>query len=280
MTTPAQYCRQIVRRSGSNFALAFRSLNKPQVRGMHAIYAFCRVVDDIVDGDLALDDKKYHLAYWREQIGALDRETFDDPLAHELAWAVQHFGVSATYLRELIDGVAADLHPKTYPNFSSLLEYCYGVAGTVGLMCLPIFGVQETPDTREAALSLAYAFQLTNILRDLHSDAKAGRVYLPQDDLHYFGIDRKQLVSPLSDEAKVQLQQLIVYEAHRAEEYYTEAWRRFAPHDQQMKPAAIMSAGYHTILQKIERRPSDVLCGRVSLSPWEKLSLVCQAWIR
>lgn len=281
MTSPETYCRQIVQRAGSNFALAFGLLPRPQRRAMRAVYAFARVVDDIVDGELARADQDAHLAMWRGEVARIGRQGSDHPLTLELIWAQHNWHINPKYLRELIDGVAVDLEPVHITDAAALRRYCYGVAGTVGLLCLPIFGVGEDARTRAGALALANAFQITNMLRDLRADAQLGRVYLPADDLAYFGIRPDDLQQPITSASRRErFRELVCYEIARAETCYIQAWATFTDAEQRlMKPALVMSASYRQLLRKIRHDPQRVLRERVRLSMREKMMILARALV-
>lgn len=269
---------RITGRARSNFTPAFRFLDREQRRAMTAVYAFCRVVDDIVDGNLAPDIKREQLRGWRERLATgvrLKSDTCEGlpPLMHELAWAMTTFGIPSRYLEELIDGVARDIEARPIQTYTELLQYCYGVAGTVGLICLAIFRIEETPKTRSAALALANAFQITNILRDILEDIAAGRCYLPREDLDRFGVTFEQL---RAGEPTAQLGLLIAFEAEHAERFFNDAWADFSPDDKRLRCARMMSSYYHTLLRQIWRDPLRVLHGRVRVPWWTKIKLICR----
>lgn len=276
MQASERYCRQIVRASGSTFAVAFRSLDAQQRRGLHAWYAFCRVVDDIVDGPGTREERAAQLQFWREQLAYLENDEVPHPLTDELRWLQRHFAVPTPYLHELIDGVARDLDPRPIADEADLLQYCYGVAGTVGLGCLHIFRVEVTPEVRAAGIALANAFQLTNILRDLRADLAAGRSYLPANDLADFQVDVARLQAPqLSSVVAARLRDLIVFEAERAVCWYRQAWQGFPAADwPRLRPALLMSDYYSTILQQIRRHPLRVWRERVGVPFRKKLWLL------
>lgn len=272
MDTPIKHCASIVRRAGSNFAPAFRYLDPAQRRGMQAVYAFCRVVDDIVDAPGDAATKQDRLAHWRGEIAACETGRSRDVLTQELGWAVRQFGIPCRYIAELIDGVARDVTRPPIATADDLLAYCYGVAGTVGLISLRIFRLEETPEARAAALALANAFQLTNILRDLHEDAAMGRCYLPQEDLIRFGVVADDLTNR---GGTAQVARLIAFEGERAERFFAAAWHGFngATADQ-LRPARVMSAFYYALLRRIRRDPLRVLRERVRVPWWQKLQLL------
>ncbi|MBI2345294.1 MAG: squalene/phytoene synthase family protein, partial [Deltaproteobacteria bacterium] len=266
------YCARIVRRSRSNFRAAFRFLAPDQRRALAAVYAFSRQVDDLADGGLAEGDKREQLAFWQGQVAHPNGGTALHPVTRELHWAMRQFGILPRYFEELLEGVARDIAPEPFQTMQALLTYCYGVAGTVGLICLRIFGVEETPDARGAAIALGNALQLTNILRDLVTDARAGRVYLPQEDLRRFGVTAAQLSMA---ETASGLEALIAFEGERAEGFFAQAWPHIA-RDRRLRPARIMAAYYYELLRRIRRDPTRILRGRVSVPWWRKIKLCLQ----
>lgn len=272
METSTRYCAHILKKAGSNFRHAFRFLNPPQRRAMTAVYAFCRVIDDIVDGPSSSTEKSGGLAFWRQEMARVEAGGATEPLTQELHWAVHAFDIPTKYLRELIDGCARDIDFAPLQTLGDLERYCYGVAGTVGLMCCRIFGVTETPTVRSAAIALGNAFQLTNVLRDLAADAKIGRIYLPAEDLIRFGVPAEHL--GLGKESP-QLAQLIAFEVRRAEEYFQSAWAQFGEDvEGKLRPAQTMSVCYYALLSQIRKNPLRVMRTRVRLSWWKKLRLL------
>lgn len=272
-TAAAQHCRRIVRQSGSNFRHAFRFLNPDQRRAMTAVYAFCRVIDDIVDdGAHPPQEKGVQLGRWRKRVAQCADAVPTELLMHELAWAMRTYGIPARYLQELIDGVARDLDPRPVATVQDLLHYCYGVAGTVGLMCLRIFGVEETAEARAAAVALGNALQLTNMLRDLADDVRNGRNYLPREDLARFGVTDAQLTAGTPSP---QVDRLIAFEIERAEGFFRQAWEQFAKDDAgRLRAARMMSACYYELLRRMRRHPQRIFRGRVRIPWWRKLRLL------
>lgn len=274
MQTSEIYCRNIVRSSGSTFALAFRTLNADQIRAMRAVYAFCRIIDDIVDSQTTeAATKRTELDVWRARIGSMKSHVIDHPLIEELDWTIRHFGVNTQYMEELIDGCARDINPVACVDHQATLRYCYGVAGTVGLMCLPIFGVPESREMYDAAISLSRAFQLTNMIRDVRADVLMGRVYLPLADWRRFRLEPSVLLQDnLEYEDEERIKQFIQSEVLRARQYYTEAWEGFArAPENSMAAAKLMSKCYEHILNKIAANPLRVVHGKVGLNLFEKI---------
>lgn len=274
----AAHCTQIVERAHSNFALAFRSLSAERQRAMRALYAFCRVIDDIADEPGAAAAKRARLIQWHTWID--DLPAAPDLVAQELAWAQRTYVLPLRPMHELIDGVAFDVDGRTPQTWDELEQYCYGVAGTVGLLCLPIFGVDVTSERVAGAVALGLAFQLTNIARDVASDARGGRCYLPAHWLAAHGLTAAMISAAAGGDAAAQRRVTPALRefAARAEAAYRAAWRAFPIADTpQMEPARIMSFCYYRILLQILRRPLVIFLRRVSV-PWTaKIRLLLRA---
>ena len=151
------------------------------------MYAFCRIVDDAVDLGRDRDEQQRALQQWREEIARVYDGAPEHPAGERLQDAVRTFPIPREALLDVIAGVEMDLERSTYETFEDLYPYCYRVASAVGLCCIEIFGYGD-PRAREYAMNLGIALQLTNILRDVQADARAGRVYVPQEDLKRFGV--------------------------------------------------------------------------------------------
>jgi phytoene synthase len=172
------YCRSLTQRSKSNFYYSFLFLPQDRRDAMYCIYAFCREVDSVVDDAPAGSDPAERLRMWRTELTAAYEGTPTHPVTISLATHVRRLGIPKDLFEELIAGVEMDLSRSRYETFDELCLYCYRVASVVGLICLFVFGVRAEV-ARDYAAQLGMAFQLTNILRDLGTDADRGRVYLP-----------------------------------------------------------------------------------------------------
>jgi phytoene synthase len=189
-------CEALTRTHSRTFFLASGLLPAEKRRAIRALYAFCRISDDLVDRSDR--DAAAELELWRAQT-VYPQARAQNPLA--LAWnhARQRFQIPWLYAEQLIGGVAKDLQQSRYQTFSDLAEYCYGVACTVGLMSMHIIGFAG-PEAIPYAIRLGVALQLTNILRDVGEDWRAGRLYLPQDELQAFHIDEDRIAWGAVDE--------------------------------------------------------------------------------
>lgn len=274
----SRYTERIVKESGSTFAWSFGSLSRAQRRGMTALYAFCRVVDDVVDESWEPLIKEKQLFFWRNQIQIAADGSSRHPLTIELGYLINQFGVTTDELNTLLDGVAADCQPVTPRTRADLEHYCFGVASIVGLMCLRIFGVPHTEKTRHAATQLGYAFQCTNILRDVTTDAANGRCYFPSQELAEFNLTPATLLDPAHQvDAVAFLKQQITI----TNTYFKTAWAGFDTSESpKLYPARIMSAYYEAILKKISKDPVVVLKAPVKLGLVHKFSLLCLAGLK
>jgi squalene synthase HpnC/squalene synthase HpnD len=263
-------CHRVARRAGSSFYASFFLLPRQKRDALAALYAFMRLADDVSDepGDLAA--KQRGLARWRAQLDAAltSDGAAPHPVLPALADTVRRCGIPPRYLHDLISGVEMDLTVSSYATFERLREYCYRVAGTVGLACAHVFGFSE-PRALDLAEKLGLAFQLTNILRDVPADFAIGRVYLPEEDLARFGISRADLGSGW---LTLPLRELLRFEAGRAWQFYEEGAQLLGLVDPESRPALwTLVRTYSAVLACIESRGYDVFSSRVRLSAAEKM---------
>jgi phytoene synthase len=254
-------CEALTRRAAGNFYYGIRLLPPPKRRAMCAVYAFARRVDDIGDGEQPIERRRELLAAIRAELGEAD----GSPMRLALADAESRFALPRDALEDLIDGVQMDLEGTRYRSFEDLVVYCRRVAGTVGRLCVAIFGSSEPALADRLADDLGVAMQLTNILRDIREDAERGRIYLPAEDLERFAC-RQPLSAPAADFAA-----LIGFEATRAGEWFGRGLGLLELIDPRSGSCvAAMTGIYRRILERLERDPLAVRSGRVSLPTWEK----------
>ncbi len=267
-------CNRIARAARSSFYLAFFGLRKEKRNAICALYAFMRLVDNVSDDPGNLDAKRQGLARWRAMLDeAVAGRTSSHAILPALADTIARFEIPTRYFHDLILGAEMDLTVTTYATFDRLSEYCYRVAGTVGLTCLHVFGFKN-PKAPDLAERLGLAFQLTNIIRDVGSDYAMGRIYLPQEDLDRFAVRAEELRGPVTEK----LQQLLEFEADRAWQMYREG----APLVAQVNPDSratlwALVRTYSSLLARIEERGFDVFGPRVSLSNAEKIQYLLTA---
>lgn len=270
-----QFVSRLTRKSRSNFFYAFLCLPRAQREAIYACYAFCRIVDDAVDLGQDRAAQRAELRRWRDEIARVYEGQPEHPAGQRLQVAVRQFPIPRVALEEIIAGVEMDMDHPTYETFEALYPYCYRVASAVGLCCIEIFGYTD-PRAREYAVNLGVALQLTNILRDVHADARIGRVYLPQSDLRRFGVTAEDLAQ---GRYTPQFVELMTFEAGRAREYYERAWAALPPGDaRSLFAAEIMGRTYFALLRAIEARRFDVFNGRVSLPAHRRVGIALRCW--
>jgi phytoene synthase len=247
---------------------------------MYTVYAFCREVDSAVDEAPAGSDPAPVLAQWRAELAAAYKGTPSTPVAISLAEHVKRLEIPQSYFEEIILGVEMDLISRRYATFEDLYPYCYRVASVVGLICLKVFGTQSSLAI-DYAVNLGVAFQLTNILRDLGTDAAQGRIYLPQEDLARFQYGEQDL---LERRYSPQFTELMTFECQRARRFYDNARQAIASmpvHDRRsLTVAEIMRGVYARILERIEKSGYRVLDHRVSLPASRRLAIAGGVWLR
>lgn len=270
------------------FYLGTQLLPEASREAIWAIYVWCRRTDEIVDAPRDTNDEMLSdLGIWEMRLENLWKygeveDVFDLCLLDVL---VKYPTLPITPFVDMIRGMLMDvpgLGQERYESFEDLHLYCYRVAGTVGLMSLPIFGCAPDYDeiiAKEPALSLGVAFQLTNILRDIGEDAVTrGRVYLPREDLERFGVTEEQLFEQRVDENYVDMMK---FQIARARMYYERARRGvFMLAAESRLPVQSSLDAYGKILDKIEENGYDSLTMRAYVDKWEKLSILPFSWYR
>jgi squalene synthase HpnC len=284
-------CHQIARTAHSNFYYAFYLLPKPKRDGLAALYAFMRLVDDVADLGDDLQAAQQGLAKWRAAFDEAltgSSQFFDGtaaiplerPLYGErevlpaLVDTMRRYNMPARYLHDLISGAEMDLTVKSYPTFDRLREYCYRVAGTVGLTCTHVFGYHD-PRALDLAEKLGLAFQLTNIIRDVHEDAALGRVYIPDEDLARYGVAPQDFSS---SEATLGVREVLRFEADRAWRIFEECTDLFDLVDADSRSALwLLVHTYSALLARLESVDFAVFGERVRLSKAEKMIFIARA---
>jgi phytoene synthase len=264
-----QACEEITRAHALNFFYGIRLLPPDKRRAMCAVYAFARRVDDVGDGELPREQKLALLGGERAGLAWNGGPPPADPVLVALRDSHERFGLPLDALGDLIDGVEADVRETVYDSFDELVGYCRQVAGSIGRLSLAIFGSSDPGAAAPLADDLGVAMQLTNILRDVVEDFERGRVYLPRDDFARFHLPPDPTSAPAGA-----LSELIRFEAARDREWFDRGLQLLPMLDPRSAACvAAMTGIYRRILDRIERSPSDVLRGRISLPPWEK------AWV-
>jgi squalene synthase HpnC/squalene synthase HpnD len=283
LITSYDSCLQIAKASHSNFYYAFFLLPKSRRDGIVALYAFMRLIDDVADEGEDVVIKQRGLARWR---AALDAAVTGSPLpptatpqgAAEVLPALvdtmRRYKMPARYLHDLISGAEMDLTVREYPTFDRLREYCYRVAGTVGLTCTHVFGFTDQR-ALDLAEKLGLAFQLTNIIRDVHDDYALGRVYIPQEDLERYNVSHEDFSRR---EATLGVRELLRFEADRAWQNYKEGAELLSLIDPESRGTLwLLTHTYSALLARIESLDFGVFGERVRLSRAEKMLFIAQA---
>ncbi|MDG2388481.1 MAG: phytoene/squalene synthase family protein [Planctomycetaceae bacterium] len=273
-----QYCQQLAKQTGKNFYYSFLTLPAEMRRDMCVLYAFMRITDDIGDDEsIDLTQRRQNLKSWKHSLEAtLSGKTAEHLIFPALLDIIQRRQIPVEYLYDVIEGVSQDLEPHRFETCGELEQYCYHVAGAVGLCCIHIWGFKGD-DVREPAVACGAAFQLTNILRDIAEDADRSRVYLPQQDLQQFGYTEDDLLHRVNDD---RFRALMQFEVARARQYYEQAEELFASLSKEGQPILrAMIRIYGGLLNKIEARNYDVYSSRVSLSKLKKWSIVARSFV-
>ena len=259
-----------VRSAGTSFYRGMHVLPPDRRHAMYAIYAFCRMVDDVADEPGEFATKLPQLAAWRERVADLYRGKSDGPVTRILVAAVQRFNLRAEDFIAVIDGMQMDCETIIVaPDLATLDLYCDRVAAAVGRLSVRVFG-DASPAADRVAYSLGRALQLTNILRDLKEDADRGRLYLPHEWLDEAGVPH----DPIAALGSAGLPHVCARVAGLAHDHFraaSDAMRECDP--KAMKPARMMGATYAAILSRLERSGWSKPHERVSLPKWQKLWL-------
>jgi phytoene synthase len=275
-----QQSQTITRKSASNLAAAFIVLPKERRDAMAALYAFCREVDDVADDEsVPTEKRRAGLAAWRADIRkACDGGSPEFVVNRELQPIIAQYHLPFAHFDELIRGVEMDLDIKRYQTYDELEQYCYRVASVVGLLSIEIFGYQD-PACREYAVYLGKALQLTNILRDVRTDAERGRIYLPLCELKNCGVEPEEILKGAWSERFEQAAENV---AAQARKFYSLARKTLPAGDRRsMVAAELMGFVYWNLLRKVERSHFQVFGPRPPrLGKGQKMLLVFRSWLQ
>jgi phytoene synthase len=255
--------RHFTNARATNFYYSFIFLPPEKRRAIEAVYHFARRGDDITDGNLTAQEAARAIADYRAALDECFQGRGPTPELDALAESVARFKIPRQPFEDLILGLEMDLAGKQYDTFEELELYCYRVASTIGLISIEIFGYQN-PSAREYAENLGKALQLVNIMRDVESDARRGRIYLPKQDLERFGLRPGEILEGRISDPFIELMQC---EGDRAQEFFRRARKALAPEDcRAMLAAEIMGAIYWRLLGRIRARRYNVFGERVRIS--------------
>lgn len=259
-------CERLTRKAAANFYYGIRLLPPGKRRAMSAVYAYARRVDDIGDGNLPADRKLAELRAMRTSLAQGDS---DDAVMVALKDARARFPLPEKAFTDLLDGVEMDVTGTRFETFDELVVYSRAVAGSIGRLCLGIFGASDMSRAMPLADDLGVAMQITNVVRDVREDYERGRVYLPAEDLRRFGCaENLEASTPEACAA------LIRFETGRGREWFERGLGLLPLIDARSRACVRAMTGiYRRILSQIERDPQQIMSRRVSLPAWEK------AWV-
>lgn len=270
-----KHSEKITAKHSKSFSFASGLLPEEKRSAVRALYAFCRTVDDIVD-ESTDDEREALLDYWRDVI---EYGSFLDDDLVAAAWTdtLARYHIPRHYALQLIDGVGRDLTQSRYQTFEELATYCYGVASTVGLMSMYIVGFKSN-EAVPYAIKLGVALQMTNILRDVGEDFRNGRLYLPREELAFYGIREQDIAEGRMTE---NWRQFMKFQIERTHQLYEESWVgvKMLEAEGQLAIGAA-SIFYRGILDEIEKNDYDIFTKRASLSAMGKMSKVPALWIK
>jgi 15-cis-phytoene synthase len=270
-----KHAERVTVEHSKSFHFASGLLPEEKRSAVRALYAFCRIVDDIVD-ESTDDERESKLDYWR---GMIEHGSFLDDDLVAAAWAdtLTRYHIPRHYALQLIDGVNRDLTQSRYQTFEELATYCYGVASTVGLMSMYIVGFKSS-DAVPYAIKLGVALQMTNILRDIGEDFRNGRLYLPREELVFYGIREQDIAEGrITDNWR----QFMKFQIERTRQIYAESWAgvKMLEREGQLAIGAA-SVFYQGILDDIEKHDYDVFTRRANLSAFEKAIRIPSLWLK
>lgn len=263
--------RRIVEGANTSFYWAMRLLPADRRDAMFAVYAFCREVDDIADGDLAADEKRKGLDKWRAEIARIYEGEPETPVGKALGAATKAYGLDRGAMEAVVDGVEMDATGEALaPDMDTLITYCNRVASAVGLLSIKIFG-DDSDEARRGAVSLGHAMQLANILRDVADDAAQGRLYLPRELLEDYGIDSTDPAEVIDNPAVAAVCEDM---AEVAANRFAAAREAFAKCDRKaLRPAFAMMDVYELLLKRMQSR------GWTRLDKHPRIGLLARLWI-
>jgi 15-cis-phytoene synthase len=270
------HCAEIARRSGSSFLAAFWMFPRAERRALHAIYAFCRLVDDIADDPALRGDRAMLLERWHEELVDAYRGKARHPVGIALGDAVHRFHLPEDCFLDLLAGIEIDLRGAEIETFAELEHYCYCVASTIGLLVCGVRGLRGA-SVRDYAVNLGIAVQLTNVLRDVGEDATAGRIYLAREDRDACGVTAESLRAHVEGEP---LARLLALYAARARARYAQAQRALPPElRRRLRPAQAMGAIYRELLDALEQRGFPQRGPALRLSKSRRVAIAAREWL-
>ncbi len=264
----------------SNFRFAFYALKKEQRIAISSIYAFCNYIDNIIDNadnsnPQLIFEKQNRLDWWQNVLADIYNHKNDDRIA-PFARIIYNYQIPQEYFISLITGIGKDLIKHTYKTINELLEYCYGVASVVGLICLHIFG-DTSENAKQYAINLGYALQLTNIIRDMRFDSERNYIYIPHEDFERFNYKTSDLKKSVYNDNFINLMK---FQYNRAIKYYEIANNFLSKCDKKkLISAEIMEQIYFELLKKIHKSNYDIFSKKIRISDTKKLTIAVRKYL-
>lgn len=276
-----EICRRLHQAHGRTYYLATQFLPRDRRRHVHALYAFARYADDLVDHaaiTLSPEQRRTALEAWAgEFFASLDTGLTADPVLRATIATVREMQVRRDDLEAFLRSMAMDFEVTRYATFDELSEYVHGSAAVIGSMMLPVLGA-TSERARRPAMDLGVAFQLTNFLRDVAEDWQRGRLYLPLEDLALFDVAEADIAAGVATPG---MRRLLAYEIGRTRDLYRRAEDGLA-----YLPAAsrrcvrVAHALYGGILDRIEAAGYDVFSTRAAVPAYRKLAIAARGAVR
>lgn len=267
-----EYCARLTRRRESNFSLGFKILPKDKKRAIYVVYAACRFVDDLSDDNPERNNEDILLKWRGELDNVYEKQAPQHPIGVALLDVLKRFKVPREGIEELIAGCIQDQTVKTYETFEGLSGYCDLVATSIAKVSLPIYGYNNYEELFPRGRDLSFAFQLTNILRDVAEDYHGGRVYIPQEELTRFGLT----AGTLADRSETdKIRKFYEFQVDRCRKYFDSGYHVLDWIEHDARPCVrAMHGAYKLILEKIAADPIQALQKKTELTHEEKTKIV------
>ena len=270
--------KEIVKKSGTSFFWSMRMLPKAKREAMYTIYAFCRHIDDIVDGDSDVKEKQELINAWREELDNIyEKKVPATEIGRRIYKNCMRFKLPKEEFTKLIDSISMDIpSPVQAPSLSQFFDYCRGVAGVPGNLSLRIFGCKDENMINDLATTLGNALQITNVLRDVKEDAMSNRLYIPKDFLEKANIASSDPRSVVVDKnlsvAREELAKLAEADFRKADYLIQKLDRQTA------RPVKMIAAIYRKYFDMMQDRGWEVISPKPHLSKMNKLTLALRAY--
>lgn len=271
--------KSIVKKSGTSFFWSMRFLPKAKREAMYTLYAFCRHIDDIVDGESATSEKQELIKAWREELDNIyDKKAPATEIGRKIYKNCMRFKLPKSEFVRLIDSISMDIpNPVQAPKLNEFYRYCRGVAGVPGSLSLRIFGCHDEKLIEELSTSLGTALQITNVLRDVKEDAQSNRLYIPKEFLQKAEITATDPLAVVTDKnlsiAREELAKIAVNDFRKAYELINLMDKKTA------RPVKIIACIYKKYFDIMQLRGWEVISPKPSISKFGKLALAVKAFI-